>query len=96
MAVSYFVCYRGKADDPAAFVRYYRDSHLPLVRKFPGVISVVLHVGADADAPFLLMLQLVFASRYDLDTALASPERLRARADMQNFPPFQGETWRQI
>lgn len=96
MAVSYFVCYRGKADDPEAFVSYYRDAHLPLVRKFPGVKSVELHVAADDDAPFLLVLQLVFLSRQELDAALASPERQRAKADMRNFPPFHGEILRQI
>ncbi len=96
MAYSYLVCYRGRADDPAAFVRYYRDAHLPLVRRFPGVRSVELHVGADADAPFLLVLRLIFATREDLDAALASPERQRAKEDMRNFPPFSGETWRQV
>ena len=42
-----------------------------------------------------LLAQMTFDSAAALDTALASEARARARADFQNFPPFEGSVTHQ-
>jgi len=96
MACAYLIFYRVQAEDPAAFVAYYRDHHLPLVRQFPKILSVEFHVADDEEAPFLIVVRLVFANRHDLEVALRSPERLSAHADMKRFPAYEGDVLRQI
>jgi uncharacterized protein (TIGR02118 family) len=96
--VSYFVRYRGTASDPAAFRRYYESRHASLLRQFPGIRSLVLHYPAEWRDPFpvrpgetCLLAQMQFDSANDLDAALHSEARRRARDDFQQFPPFSGE-----
>jgi uncharacterized protein (TIGR02118 family) len=96
MTCAYFIYYRIRANDPAAFIQYYREQHMPLVRQFPGIRSADLHIGVDDASPFLIVVRLVFDSQEDLGAALRSPERELARADMQRFPAFEGEILRQV
>ena len=98
MTVSYFVRYRGTPSDPAAFDRHYASRHADILKGFPGIQSLVLHRPADWQDPCPvtpdgthLLAQMVFASGADLDRALASEARLRARDDFIHFPPFDGE-----
>ena len=97
MAVSYFVRYHGAAEDPAAFFHHYRTQHVPILRQFPRIRGVVLHRPVDWRDAFpvnpagdFLLAQMVFDSTADLNAALASEARARARADMPNFPRFSG------
>jgi uncharacterized protein (TIGR02118 family) len=97
MAVSYFVRYHGAADDPAAFLNHYRAQHVPILRQFPRIRGLVLHRPVDWRDAFpvnpggdFLLAQMVFDSTADLNAALASETRARARADMPNFPRFTG------
>jgi len=97
MTVSYFVRYHGAADDPAAFLNHYRARHAPILRDFPRIRGVVLHRPVDWRDPFpvnpasdFLVAQMTFDSAADLNAALASEARARARADMSNFPRFAG------
>ena len=97
MTVSYFVRYQGTADDTNAFVQHYRTQHVPILRQFPRVRGVVLHRPVEWRDPFpvnpardVLLAQMVFDSTADLNAALASEARARARADMPNFPRFKG------
>jgi uncharacterized protein (TIGR02118 family) len=98
MSVSYFVRYRGGRADPAAFVDYYRQSHAPILADFPGLRGLVLHRPVAALDPFsvrpgdtFFLAQMKFDTAEDLNRALASAARARARADFANFPTFEGE-----
>jgi uncharacterized protein (TIGR02118 family) len=97
MSVSYFVRYDVVARDPAAFLRYYREHHVKVLARWPGLKRIVLHTPIEwSDAwpvsrgRAVLMAQLEFDSPEALHAALASPERAAARADMANFPPYEG------
>jgi uncharacterized protein (TIGR02118 family) len=64
--------------EPEAFLAYWREKHVPLVKKVPGIlrytISPVLW-SPDSEKPaFDGMAELIFESRESLEEALASPE----------------------
>ncbi len=97
MTVSYYVRYHGEAEDRGAFLAHYRDLHVPHLLRFPGVRAVILHHAAVSADPFptnpggdLLLAEMVFDTIEDLDAALASEARARARADFASFPAFAG------
>jgi uncharacterized protein (TIGR02118 family) len=96
--VSYFVRYRGSSSDPHAFHAYYEGQHSALLRQFPHIRSLVLHRPVPVTDPFtvrrgdtFLLAQMQFDSASDLDAALRSQARQRARDDFYEFPPFSGE-----
>ena len=102
MTVSYFVFYRGRAEDPRAFLDHYKSRHVPILKNFPGIKAVKLHTPTEAvdshavePGGFALVAELVFDSMEDMTHALESPERARARADFKDFPPFHGDVWHQ-
>lgn len=81
------VLYNATAD-PAAFDRYYLQTHVPLAQKIPGLRSFVISNGPvqalAGTAPHLIAI-LDFNSLADLNAALASPEGQAAGADLANF-----------
>lgn len=96
--VSYFVIYRGISEDPDRFLAHYRDVHVPILKRWPGMQRIQLHVGADWTDPepvkragAALIVEMTFDSEEALQTALASDERSLARADFGRFPRFSGE-----
>jgi uncharacterized protein (TIGR02118 family) len=97
MTVSYFVRYDIEADDLQAFIRYYRERHVPVLATWPGIRSVSLHTSEYWNDPFpvnkgntALLVQMVFDSKQSLDVALHSESRSFARHDFANFPKFEG------
>ena len=74
--------------EPAAFDRYYQQTHIPLAKKIPGLRSYVISNGPvqalAGIAPHLIAI-LRFDSMADLNAALASPESKAAAADLSNF-----------
>lgn len=109
MTVSYFVRYEGNADELPAFLRYYRERHVPILARWPGIRRVVLHTPVPWDDPFpvrrgtaVLVAQIEFENEADLAGALRSTERAQARHDFHHFPSFhvihqalaQEELWR--
>jgi uncharacterized protein (TIGR02118 family) len=99
MTVSYFVIYEGENDAgrATAFVDHYLGRHVDLVKRFPGLRSLLVMTRRAFDDPFLkdeggplLVAQLVFDDLAALERAALSEERLAARADVANFPPFAG------
>jgi uncharacterized protein (TIGR02118 family) len=74
--------------DPAAFDRYYHQTHIPLAQKIPGLRSFVISKGPvqalSGIAPHLVAI-LQFDSLADLNAALVSPEGQAAAADLPNF-----------
>lgn len=97
MTVSYLVRYEGSPRDPERFRTYYATAHAAILRDMPDIRSLVLHRPVPWNDPFPvqagdvhLLAQMIFDSPADLDRALASEARARARADFANFPPFEG------
>ena len=102
MSASYIVRYHGTAPAPTAFVDHYRNSHAPILQRFPGIGSLVLHKGADFTDPFpvnpggnLLIAEMTFDDLPSLNAALASSARADARDDFREFPAFDGEVTHQ-
>lgn len=102
MTVSYFVRYQGRAADDEAFIHHYRTRHAAILADFPGLRSLTLHRPVPWRDPFpvaqpdtMLLAQMTFETAADLDAALASEARVRARDDFANFPAFSGEVTHQ-
>jgi len=75
--------------DPAAFDRYYFETHVPIAKRVPGLRSYVVNDGplnaiAGSPAPYLIA-ELGFDSMADLQSALSSAEGQAAAADLSNF-----------
>ncbi len=95
--ISYFVRYRGSAADPAAFVDHYATRHAAILKEFPGIRTLALHEPAVWNDPFpvrhdgtVLLAQMTFDTPADLQRALHSEARRRARDDFGLFPSFSG------
>ena len=75
--------------DPAAFDRYYYETHVPLAKKIPGMVRYEVNAGALASpagkSPYHLIAILEFASMAVLQQALGSPEGQAAAGDVANF-----------
>ena len=70
----------GPPKDPAAFDRYYQESHLPIARRMKGLrkwtIGKVLGTADGKPSPYHYIADLYMDSREDFDQLLASPEGL--------------------
>jgi uncharacterized protein (TIGR02118 family) len=100
--ISYFVRYRGSAADPAVFVDYYATHHAAILKDFTGIRTLSLHEPVDWNDPFpvhpdgtALLAQMTFDTPADLERALQSQARRRAREDFSRFPKFLGEVTHQ-
>ncbi len=94
MSAAFLVIYEGQPEDPEAFVRYYVEKHVPIVWTFPKIRRIEIDQGVDG-GDFFMVTRLTFDTIEDLRVAINSRERERARADMRNFPPFEGTVRRQ-
>jgi uncharacterized protein (TIGR02118 family) len=97
MSVSYFVRYDITAPDLKGFIERYRNVHVPLVAKWPGLQRMIIHTPVDWKDPFpvnrgkaVLMAQLEFESEEAMNQAFASRERAEAREDFKRFMTFEG------
>jgi uncharacterized protein (TIGR02118 family) len=72
--------------DPAAFDKHYRDVHVPLAARIPGLRRFTLTYphGLGAPAPYLIA-ELWFDDADALNAGLRSQEGAEAAADVQNF-----------
>ena len=102
MSVNYLVFYRGRADAQQAFVDRYRNVHVPILKRFPGILGVSLLTPLDWQdkhsvnpGQFILIVQMKFATIETLEVALQSSPRDEAREDFKNFSTFDGEIWHQ-
>ncbi|WP_405866832.1 MULTISPECIES: EthD family reductase [unclassified Streptomyces] len=83
MTARFLVLY-GTPADPAAFDRHYREVHLPLARRLPGLRRYTLGRRADdvrGGEPCHLVAELEWDTREELDAAFASPEGRACAAD---------------
>jgi len=75
--------------DPAAFDRYYFQTHVPLAKKIHGVRSYTVNSGRPATMAGTLSPHLIAELEFDnmeaLQAAMASPEGQAAAADVANF-----------
>jgi uncharacterized protein (TIGR02118 family) len=97
VSVSYFVRYDITAVDAKRFVDRYREVHVPLLARWPGIRRVLLHTPLDWHDPFtvnrgrtVLLAQLEFESVEAMEAALQSEGRAAAREDFKQFPSYEG------
>ncbi|HET9496930.1 MAG TPA: EthD family reductase [Candidatus Limnocylindria bacterium] len=87
MAVRLIALY-ATPEDPAAFDAHYHTVHAPIVNRYPGLIDVRLTRTdgvADRAPAYYLIAEMSFASRADLDAALASEAGIESGRDLRNF-----------
>ncbi len=96
-AVSWFVQYNGPAKEPAVFHAYYREHHVPIVHRMPGIRSLNWYVPCAwtprAGVHAVSYLQLVQAVFDDVEGLLAmrrSAQRKEGLRDFANYPAFEG------
>lgn len=77
-----------KPEDPAAFEKHYREVHLPLAKKMPGLKKCELgwvRGSPGGEARYHLVAELYFEDRAALKAALNSPEGAAAAKDVMAF-----------
>ncbi|GAC1360699.1 MAG: EthD family reductase [Ktedonobacteraceae bacterium] len=79
----------GHPQDPAAFDRYYNQTHAPLATKIPGLKGYTAHKPASLNpqerSPYYLIADLYFDSMQALQAGLESPQGQAAAGDLPNF-----------
>jgi uncharacterized protein (TIGR02118 family) len=97
VSVSYFVRYDIEPADRDVFIAHYREHHVPILARWPGIERVLLHMPLDWNDPYpvnrgraVLLAQLEFKSREAMEQAFRSAERAQAREDFKHFPAFTG------
>jgi uncharacterized protein (TIGR02118 family) len=75
--------------DPAAFDKYYAETHIPIAKKIPGLrkyeVSRGPVVAPGGPSPVHLVATLHFDSLAAIQNAFGSPEGMAAGADVQKF-----------
>jgi uncharacterized protein (TIGR02118 family) len=74
--------------NPAAFDKYYRETHIPLAKRIPGLRSYNISTAPPkllAGNPVHLVAELTFDTMADVDAAFASPEGQATAGDLANF-----------
>ncbi|MDV7085897.1 EthD family reductase [Rhodococcus sp. IEGM 248] len=87
MSFKVAVCY-GQPDDPEAFDAYYRDTHMPLARKVPGLTDFTWGKCSALDGgmpPYYAVASLVFPDAATMKSGLQSEEMKQAGKDVRNF-----------
>ncbi len=87
MTVKLVALYK-KTEDQLAFDTYYQDTHAPLAKKLPGMISMEIQrvLGAPmGHSPYHLLVQMSFETRDALNKAMASSEGMAAAKDVMGF-----------
>jgi uncharacterized protein (TIGR02118 family) len=83
------IALHGFPDDPDEYQRYYREVHMPLVRRIPGVRNIRFGQALktlDGGRPlYYLVSDVYFDDMASLEAALASPEMDEAIADVPKF-----------
>src|SRR3954471_7448209 len=93
---SYVVRYHKPAEDEAAFIRNYVETHPPTLATLPGIRAVMcyfpLPVQAAALAPagYMIGNEVVFDDVAPFNAAMQSPVRQELRRHFREFPPFRG------
>ena len=79
----------GQPEDPAAFDKYYAETHIPLVHKIPNLrrfeSGKVLGTPEGSPAPFYYLAELSFEDADELQASLGSSEGQAAADDVATF-----------
>ena len=80
--------------DPEVFDRHYRDVHIPLARRLPGLrrFTIGRDLAAVRGCPYYLVAELDWDTMDELRTAFASPEGHATAADaahLQELAPVR-------
>lgn len=83
------VAFHQRPPDPEAWLNYYRDVHIPIVRKIPGLRNIrwgkVLRTSDGSPAPCWLISDVYFDDFDALENALETPEMKGAFDDTSKF-----------
>lgn len=74
--------------DPDAFMAYYREKHLPLVRAIPGLVRTELTTidrTLLGESGHYLLAEMIFADEDSFRAAMRSPENAATGADLAKF-----------
>lgn len=75
--------------DPEAFKKYYVETHIPLVRKMPGLIALRYSFDVRSrdpnGSPYAAVFEADFKDAEALGAAMGSPEGQAVGADVANF-----------
>ncbi len=79
----------GHPQDPAAFDRYYRETHAPLAKTLPGLKGYTANkptpLNPQEQSPYYLIADLYFDDMGALQAALQSHAGQAAAGDLPNF-----------
>jgi len=98
MTVRFLALYETPTD-PEAFDRHYREVHIPLARRLPGLRRYVIGrevVAVRGGAPYYLVAELEWDTMEELRAAFAWPEGRATAADaarLQEFAPVRSMTF---
>jgi len=93
---SYVVRYHRPAEDEAAFIKNYVETHPPTLATLPGIRSVMCYFPQDIAAPtvpagdYLIGNEVAFDDVAAFNAAMQSPVRQELRRHFREFPPFTG------
>jgi uncharacterized protein (TIGR02118 family) len=93
---SYVVRYHKPAEDEAAFVRNYVDTHPPTLGKLPGIRAVMCYFPQDIAAPgiesanYMIGNEVAFDDVAAFNAAMQSAVRQELRRHFHEFPRFTG------
>jgi uncharacterized protein (TIGR02118 family) len=76
--------------DPEHFRNYYEHTHIPLVRKMPGVVRMNYSFDVQdlaGGSPFFCIFEAYFENAADMGASAASPEGQAVTADVANCRP---------
>lgn len=78
-----------RPDDVDSFMQHYRDVHMPLVEKVPGLTKLeVSRVTGDpfgGEPPYFLMAVMSYPDKATYKTAMRSPENQAVGRDVMGF-----------
>jgi uncharacterized protein (TIGR02118 family) len=79
----------GQPQDPAAFDKYYRETHIPIAKKMKGLkkwtVGKVTGTADGEPSSYYYVADLYMENRAAFDELLASPEGKAAVADVPNY-----------
>ena len=82
-----FLVFWEQPTDPDAFERHYREVHVPLVRKLPGLRSYTITANPDPvrGEPYYWIAELRWDTMDDLRAGFAAPEARAVGEDVENL-----------
>jgi uncharacterized protein (TIGR02118 family) len=87
-ATARFLVLWGRPEDPIGFERHYRDVHIPIALKIPGLRRYTLSrkiAPIRGDNPYYLVAELDFDDLESLRAAFASPQGQATANDVANL-----------